>query len=393
MPAQAFEPFQLGPILLENRLVRTAAFEGMTPGGRPSAQLVEHHRQMAAGGVALTTVAYCAVHPDGRTFADQLVLDEETASGLRRLTEAVHEAGGRCCLQLGHAGLFADRKVIGGVPKGPSRVFNIYGLSLSSPMTEGEIQETIQDFAQAARLARRAGFDAVEIHLGHGYLLSQFLSPATNRRTDAWGGDLDRRLKLPLAVVRAVLEEVGGDTAVLAKINMTDGFAGGLEAEEALVAAKKLEDLGVTGLVLSGGFVSRTPFYMLRGRLPVREMAVQQPGLLQKAGLALFGRLFVQEYPYRDLFFLDLARRFRQVLRLPLVYVGGVTSRQAIETVLQEGFELVALGRALIAQPDFPARLRSGDLEAVDCDHCNRCVAAMTDGGTRCVTRQEGCQN
>ena len=384
-----FAEGRLGPVRLRNRLIRTAAFEGMTPEGRVTEQLVEHHRRLAAGGIGMTTVAYCSVRPEGRTFPHQLVMGESILPDLARLTRAVHAQGAAVSIQLGHAGLFADRKLAGGRPLGPSAQFNLYGMAYGRAMSETEIREVVQSFREAAKMACRADFDAVEIHLGHGYLLSQFLSPYSNKRTDEWGGSLENRLRLPLAVLDAVLDEIGARRAVLAKINMTEGFSGGLELDEALRVAMALEDHGVSGLVLSGGYVSKTPFYMLRGKVPVREMVATQQGVLRKVGLTLFGRILVQTYPYEPKFFLEPARRIRTTVRLPLVYVGGLTDLEDMLEVRRSGFEFLALGRALIYDPDFPRKLRDGTLVGVDCDHCNRCVAAMEAGGIRCVTREE----
>ncbi|MCD6500343.1 MAG: NADH:flavin oxidoreductase [Deltaproteobacteria bacterium] len=386
---KVFEPGRIGPLDLKNRVIRTAAFEGMYPGGRPSSRLVEHHRQLAAGGIAMTTVSYCAVSSMGKTFGDQMVMSQDLLPDLRVVTKAVHDEGSACSIQLGHAGYFADKHAIGATPMGASRLFNTYGMALSRPMTESDINSVVADFGLAAELAAEAGFDAVEIHLGHGYLLSQFLSPYTNRRRDRWGGSLENRLRLPLAVVDEVRKRVGGRLAVIPKINMTDGFSGGLELDEALLVAATLEEHGVDALVLSGGFVSKTPFYMLRGKLPVKEMVATQKGWLRKTGLTLFGRILVQEYEYRDLFFLDMARRARHAVDLPLIYVGGVTSLSAMEQVMDEGFEFVALGRALIMEPDLVNKMERGELESVDCDHCNRCVAEMENNGIRCVTMDE----
>ncbi len=386
---KVFTPGRIGPVNLRNRVIRTAAFEGMYPGGKPSEQLLEHHRRLASGGVAMTTVSYCAVSHMGKTFSDQMVMSRELVPGLRRLTDAVHHEGAACSIQLGHAGYFADKHAIGTRPMGASRLFNTYGLAMARPMTETDIEAVVSEFGMAAELAAEAGFDAVEIHLGHGYLLSQFLSPYTNRRKDQWGGSLENRMRLPLAVVDEVRKRVGNSMAVIPKINMTDGFSGGLELDEALEVAGTLEGCGVDALVLSGGFVSKTPFYMLRGKLPVKEMVATQRGLMRKLGLTLFGRIMVQEYEYQDLFFLDMARRVREHVKVPLVYVGGVTSLAAMDRVMDEGFEFVALGRALIMEPDLVRKMQQGELESVDCDHCNRCVAEMENNGIRCVTMDE----
>ncbi len=380
----AFSPFTLGGLRLRNRIVKAATFEGMCPGGAPSEALIEHHRAVAAGGAAMTTVAYCSVSPDGRSYATQMWMRPEIAPALRRLTDAVHREGAAASLQLGHCGDFADRRVIGGRPLGPSRRFSTYGLTFARAMSEGEIARVVGDFARAAALAFECGFDAVELHFGHGYLVSQFLSPFTNRRRDRWGGPLANRARLAVEIVRAVRARVGA-RAVLAKVNLRDGFAGGLELGEACEAAALVEEAGLDGLVLSGGFVSRTPLYMLRGDVPVREMVAVQERWWAKLGLALFGRLLVQRYPFAETFFLDDARRMRARVRLPLVLLGGIKSQAGIDRALDAGFELVGMARALLHDPALPRKLQARAAAASACVPCNQCIAEMDRGGVRCV--------
>ena len=226
-----FGPATLGPITLRNRVVKAATFEGMSPRGEVSDRLIEFHRRFAAGGVGLTTLAYCSVASDGRSFPDQIWLRPEAVPGLRRLTEAVHAEGGAASVQLAHGGLMATRKATGRRPVSPSRVFSSYALTFTRPMRDGDLARLRRDYAAAAGVAVEAGFDALEVHLGHGYLLSQFLSPWTNRRKDRWGGPLENRARFPREVLAAVREEVGSGVAVYAKLNMADGFRAGLQPE------------------------------------------------------------------------------------------------------------------------------------------------------------------
>jgi len=381
----AFTPFRLGGLRLRNRIVKPATFEGMCPGGVVSDELVAHHREVAAGGAALTTVAYASTSPDGRSYATQLVMRPEAAPGLRRLVGAVHREGAAVSLQLGHCGSFADRRLVGGRPLGASRRFNAYGLSFARPMTEGDVARVVSDFAASARIAAGAGLDAVELHFGHGYLISQFLSPFTNRRTDRFGGSLGNRSRLAVEILRAVRSAVGPGFPVLLKVNLRDGFPGGLEVDESIEVARQLEAEGATGLVLSGGFVSRTPLYMLRGDVPVRQMVAAQDRWWAKAGLALFGRLLVQAYPYREGFFLEEARLMRAAVRLPLVLLGGVKSMTVIDRALGDGFELVGMGRALLHDPALPGKMERGEVSASACVPCNECIAEMDRGGVRCT--------
>jgi 2,4-dienoyl-CoA reductase-like NADH-dependent reductase (Old Yellow Enzyme family) len=385
-----FSPLRLGALTLRNRFIRSGCFEGMCQGGQPTEALVEHHRAVAAGGAAMTTVAYCAVSADGRAYGHEMWMRPEVVPDLRRLTDAVHREGAAASLQIGHCGFFADPRVIGGRPLGASRVFNLFRLSWPRPMTASDMDRVAADFARAALLAREAGFDAVEVHAGHGYLLSQFLSPWTNRRRDAFGGPLAARLAFPARTVAGVRAALGPDFPILVKTNLYDGFRGGFPRDEAAEAARAFEAAGATALIPSCGFTSRTPLLMLRGRVPVREMVENQRSAWTRLGLRLFGRLVVRTYPYRPLFLLDEARAVVEAVRVPVVLVGGVGSLAGAQAALGAGFAAVAMGRALIRDPDLIRRMERGESDGTDCDLCNRCVAAMDAGGVRCVTRTDG---
>jgi len=256
-------------------------------------------------------------------------------------------------------------------------------------MTEDDLERVAADFAAAARMARAAGFDAVEVHAGHGYLLSQFVSPYTNRRTDRWGGPLEGRLRFPTMVVQRVREALGPDGVVLVKMNLFDGFERGLQADEAPAIARAYAAAGATALVPTCGFTSRTPFHMLRGDLPVREMVANQPKWTTRTGLRLFGRLLVPRVPYEDLFLFQDALRLVGQVPVPLVLMGGVRSLEHVAMARRAGFEFVQLGRPLVMEPDLPRRWQAGDARPSECDACNRCVAAMDGGGVYCVTRRE----
>jgi 2,4-dienoyl-CoA reductase-like NADH-dependent reductase (Old Yellow Enzyme family) len=383
----AFTPFTLAGLRLRNRIVKPATFEGMCPGGLVSDALVAHHREVAAGGAALTTVAYASISPEGRSYATQILVRSEAAPGLSRLADSVHREGAAVALQIGHCGYFANPRVIGGRPLGASRLFNTYGLTFARPATEEDLDRVVADFAAAARIARDAGIDAVELHFGHGYLVSQFLSPFTNRRTDRWGGSLENRARLAVEVLRATRAAVGPGFPILLKVNLRDGFAGGLELDESVEVARRLEAEGATALVLSGGFVSRTPLFMLRGEVPVARMAAVQKAWHARLGLTLFGRLLVQAYPYTEGFFLEDAKAVRAAVRLPLVLLGGVKSMATVDRALEAGFELVGMGRALLHDPTLPRRMERGEVAASGCVPCNECIAEMDRGGVRC-TRQ-----
>ena len=383
---KAFTPGRIGGLELRNRIIRAGCFEGLSQGGRVTPALIEHHRRVAAGGTAMTTVAYCSVSFDGRAFGHELWMREEIVPGLRELTNAVHREGAAASIQLGHCGFFASPKEIGRRPIGASRKLCLYRMSRCEEMAEAQIQAKIEEFVQAARWAQEAGFDAVEVHAGHGYLLSQFLSPWTNRRRDRYGGSLENRLRFPGAVVGGMRQALGPDFPILVKMNQRDGMRGGLEIEEAVEIGRRYEAEGASALVPSCGFTAKTPLYMMRGGVPTREMAHNQAQLMTRVGMRLFGRFLVQRYPFEPLFLLEGAQRIRQAVSIPVVYVGGVLSLADLERAMEAGFEFVEVGRAIVKDPEFVHKLQSGALEASDCDHCNRCIATMDAGGVYCPT-------
>lgn len=279
----------------------------------------------------------------------------------------------------------ADRAVTGQRPIAPSAVLNLYGPSLPRAMRRADLEALVRDFGRSAAIASEAGFDAVEIQAGHGYLLSQFLSPHTNRRTDGYGGALVNRARLLMEVVRAVRANFEG-RAVTVKLNLRDGFEGGFENDDAVEVACMLEREGVHAIQLSGGFASKTPWYILRGDVPWREIVANEPNRLRKVGMALFGRMLVEPFAMREAYFLDQARAVRAAVQLPLMLVGGIRTRATIDRVLSEGFDLVAMARPFIRNPQFAATLRNSDA-ASTCVPCNRCVAAMYHGEQRCPLR------
>lgn len=378
---------------LKNRIIRAGCFEGMCQNGQVSEELIEHHRRLAEGGVAMTTVAYCSVSHDGLTFEHELWMREEIVQDLKRLTDAVHKEGAAASIQLGHSGFFTSKNVIGKRPLGASPKLCVFTMSYCREMTETDISEKILAFVNASWLAKNAGFDAIEIHAGHGYLLSQFLSPWTNNRIDKYGGSLENRLRFPVEVIKQVRKVVGKDFPILVKMNQRDGMPGGIEIEDAVLIAKAFEKAGASALIPSAGFTSKVPFLMLRGNLPVKEMSNNQEDFLKRIGLRLFGRFMVPEHPYEPLFLLEGATKIKEAISIPVIYIGGTDSHSGINEVLNAGFDFIQIGRASIQDPDFVKKMASGEIIKSDCDHCNRCVAAMDAGGVYCVSNEIGFLN
>ena len=380
----AFAPARLGPLTLRNRIIKAATFEGRTPKGAVTDELVEFHRTVGLGGAAMTTVAYLAVAPEGRTDRHQIHLTDERVDDLRRLTEAVHSTGAAVAAQLGHAGPVANPASNRLPALAPSRMLSPLGLSVIRAATTDDLDRIVGDFRSAAAAAKGAGFDAVEVHLGHNYLASAFLSPQLNRRRDAYGGSLENRARLARRMVVAAREGAGADLAVTAKLNMADGTSRGLWLEESLEVARWLEaDGALDAIELTGGSSLLNPMFLFRGEAPRAEFAATLPAPA-RAGFRVVGKRFLKEYPYAEAYFLPYARQFRAALGLPLVLLGGISTLATIERAMAEGFEFVAMARALLREPDLVARLGAGSSTESLCVHCNRCMPTIYRG-TRCV--------
>lgn len=383
-PPDVFSPAKLGPLTLRNRVLKAATFEGLTPDALVTDALVDFHRKVAAGGVGLTTVAYCAVAPEGRTEKRQLWMRREALPGLKALTDAVHAEGAAISAQLGHAGPVADALSNGLPALAPSRRLSPLTLRFIQPCTREDIARVTQAYADAAALAVEAGFDALELHFGHTYLLCAFLSPKMNRRKDAYGGSLENRARFARDVARAVRERVGHRVAVLAKLEMDEGVRGGITIEEAIAFAQLLEADGtLDALQLTAGSSFLNPMYLFRGEVPLADFAAQFQQPL-KLGLKLFGGAFLKTYPYEDAYLLPLARQVRAAVKLPLVLLGGLTKKATLDLAMQEGFDFVAMGRALLREPDLLARMQADARAESTCTHCNRCMPSIYTG-TRCV--------
>jgi len=381
-------PAKLGPVTLRNRTIKAATFENRTPGALSSDDLIEYHRVVAAGGIGLTTVAYCAVAPGGRTSGDGLWMRPEAVPGLRRLTDAVHAEGAAVSAQIGHAGPVADARTNKARALAPIRFFNPIGMRFAKKATRDDIDAVIAQHADAARFAVDAGFDAVEIHLGHNYLASSFLSPLINRRSDEFGGSLANRAKVARGIVQAVRKAVekdgAGQIAVTAKLNMSDGVRGGISVDESLTTAKWLQDDGgLDALELTAGSSLVNPMYLFRGHAPVKEFAAAfKPPM--SWGIRMTGNKFMRNYPYREAYLLDDARLFRAELSMPLILLGGITNRETMDLAMAEGFEFVAMARALLAEPDLVNKIAADSAIQSACIHCNQCMPTIYQR-THCV--------
>ncbi len=385
----AFEPVKIGPLTLKNRIIKPATNEGMAPGGKPSSMLVEFHRRVAAGGAAMTTVAYCAVSADGRTFPDQVCMDTATVPQLRHLTNAVHAEGALACAQITHGGCFNFLpRLSTRYPLSASGGFNPVGLMVWRPfkraMSPADLDRVANEFVQAALLAEQAGFDAVEIHMGHGYLLSQFISPMYNKRRDQYGGDAMGRAQYPAQVLRKVLAAVGDRMAVICKISVVEGVPKGATDEDSVLVAKELESAGAHLIVLSAGMNVESPWQIFGSQLPASVAnTVKNPVMRLGAKLT---RLFEPRVEFKALYLREHSLKIRAGVQLPLAYLGGSKQMADIEQAVADGFDCIAMGRALLHDPDLVNKYQHGHTSLSGCTSCNECVPTIYHpGGTHCV--------
>ncbi len=385
MVNDVFAPADLGPVQLRNRIVKAATFEGRTPYGLVTDDLIDYHLAPARGGVGLTTVAYLAVAPEGRTQKEVIVVNDESAPGLARLTDAIHQTGAKVAGQLGHAGPVANGRSNGVHALAASRMPSPLSLQMIRSCTEADITRITADYVRTARLMKAAGFDVLEIHMAHGYLLSSFLAPGQNRRKDGWGGSLENRSRFARQVARAVREEVGDTVAVTAKIGMTEGSPVGFSMPESLEFAQQLEADGhLDGLELSAGSSLLNPMYLFRGDVPLKEFAANMPAAVRLGMRTPVGKRFFKAYPFEEAYLREKALAFREALSMPLIMLGGINDKATMDRAMLEGFEFVAMGRALLREPDLVNRMQAGEATRGKCIHCNQCMPTIYSG-TRCT--------
>ncbi|MER5280902.1 NADH:flavin oxidoreductase [Streptomyces sp. NPDC002809] len=382
-------PAQLGPLKLRNRVIKAATYEGLSHKSLVTQDLVDFHVAYARGGVGMTTVAYCAVAKEGRTDRHQIHWTDEAMPGLRVLTDAVHAEGAAISAQIGHGGPVANPKGNGAPALSPSRHFHATTISWAQEASIDDLRRITEAHAEAARRAVRAGFDAVEVHLGHNYLASSFLSPKINHRTDAYGGSLENRARFAREIMRAVHDAVGGKIAVIAKMNMDDGVPGGFWLDEAIPVTQWLEGDGtVDALEMTAGSSLLNPMYLFKGDAPLADFAAIMPQPI-KLGVKLVGKRLLHSYPYRDAYLLEDARQIRAAVKLPMILLGGITDKPAMDLAMREGFEYVAMGRSLLREPDLVNRIREDATTPSLCIHCNKCMPTNFTG-TRCVLVDRG---
>ena len=387
-----FTPYKLGPVTLRNRTVRSAAFESMGRHFGPTEQLKEYHVSVARGGVGMTTLAYAAVCRSGLSFDKQLWLRPEIVPGLRGITDAVHREGAAAGIQIGHCGNMTHLTTAGQIPIGASTGFNLYAYTPVRGMRKDEIAQVARDFGKAVHTAHDAGFDSVEVHAGHGYLISQFLSPYTNHRKDEYGGTLENRMRFMRMCLTEVMEAAAKTgTAVLVKHNMYDGFKGGIEIPESIAIAREIESLRRGRHRAFGRVRVQGPDGRDAGAdpdlhdelllAPVAALFHPLVRALHDPAVSLRGVLFPgrrQEIPRRAEMSAGLCRRAGE-------------PRRASTGRWTQGFELVQMARALVNDPAFVNKLREGDASTRSgCDHRNYCIARMYSVDMKCCKHCDG---
>lgn len=390
---RCFSEASLNGLRLRNRLIKAATFEGKSEGGVPSPALARLHERIGEGGVGMTTLAYCAAEADGRIHENMLYMHEGIRSELTAMIARLRATGAKVSGQLGHCGHFSKNRAFRGKrPLGPSRGINplglTYGLPFAGALSVSQIRERVAVFGRAAAFMKSVGFDAIEIHFGHGYGISQFISPRTNRRSDEYGGSLSNRMRFGLECLEAVRMAVGDDFPLLGKISMTDGVRGGTSLEDALELASALDRGGLDAIVCSGGTSSMNPMFLFRGDSLLPGLLEHEKNPVMRLGMRLAGERMFRKYPYQEKYFLDSARRIRERVGCAVCYIGGVCTSESIRDVMAEGFDFIQLGRGLLYDPDLPKHAAADAGYVNGCTHCNRCATLIdAPGGIECVLR------
>ncbi len=360
-----FEETSINGMTMRNRMVRSATWEGMCDKeGRPSEKLIQCYRELAQGGIGLIISGYTFVRPEGRQMPGKMgIHTDDFADDFRKLTGAVHETGGKIAVQLVHAGGQTDTKNAGRQPFAPSAVKPAQFSEMPAELKKDKIHDIVTALGEGARRAKAWGFDAVELHGAHGYLINQFLSPLTNRRSDEYGGSIENRSRFLMQVYIKVREVVGEGYPVLIKLNAADNLEGGLEINDAVYAAKKLSDDGIDAIEVSAG----TP---VSGNETPARVQINKPE--------------------KEAYNLELARHIKDSVSCPVMVVGGFRSYEIAEKAVNSGIDYIAMARPLIREPGLASRWLSGDRSPAKCISCNSCFRpGLEEGGIYCVVEKK----
>jgi len=374
------KPINIGNLKIKNRFVRSATYEGMaTEEGHVTDQLIELYKKLAEGGVGLIITGYTYIQKSGISFDKQMgIYDDELISNLQKIADIVHEYGHGCKVikQIVHCGR-QSRHLESTLA--PSAILESLTNKMPKEMTLADIKQTIEAFAQAVRRAKQAGFDGVQLHGAHGYLISEFLSPYTNKRSDDYGGSTENRVRFVEDIYKRSVELVGRDFPILIKMNGVDFLEGGVTIEESKKIAKKLEELGIAAIEVSGGMWE------------VCKLSKKELGW--KATFIPESRMFVGT-KNNPAYNLPFAKEIKKEIDIPVIVVGGINSLDLVEQILKEkGADLIAFSRPLIREPDLPNRWLKGiGNRTVECEYCNGCLSSLINTGLRCVKKEPQAQ-
>ena len=384
-PDKVFSPTKLGPITLPNRVIKAATSEGRSPDGKVTQALIDFHEGFIKGGVGMTTIAYCAISAEGFAAPGEILMIRENISGLKQFTQAMHKAGGKASAQLGHAGPVATKQITGVQPIAPSRFRSPSSFQVCREIGREEMKTIIRQFADAAEVAADADFDAIELHFGHLYLVSSFFSPWINKRKDEYGGSIENRTRFAKEILLAVKERVKDRLAIIVKMSMDDGIKNSIWLDESTQTARILDETGaVDAFELTMGSSVKNQMYLFRGETDLEGMSKTQKGIF-RLGVKWFGKLVLGEYPYEHLYMLKSARQFQTVVKnAQLILLGGINDYAHLQTAMQEGFDFVAMGRALLREPDIINKLKDNPLGRGRCIQCNKCMSTVFQT-TNCV--------
>jgi 2,4-dienoyl-CoA reductase-like NADH-dependent reductase (Old Yellow Enzyme family) len=360
--ATLFDHTTINGLDLQNRLVRSATWEGMCDAeGRPTSRLSNYYRDLTKGRMGLIISGYTFVRKEGKQLPSQMgIYTDDFAPEMNSLTRAVHDEGGKICIQLVHAGGQTDSATAGRRPLAPSSVSTAQFPEIPQELSKENIVEMIAAFGDAAGRAKAFGFDAIQLHGAHGYLINQFLSPLTNKRTDAYGGSIETRCRFLLEVYRVVRQTVGNDYPVMIKLNGADFMDGGLTVEDTVYAAKILSNEGIDAIEVSGGTSASG------NKTPVRTKI---------------------KSPEQEAYNLEQAKKIKVAVRCPVMVVGGYRSfTVAAQSVEKEGIDYIAMARPFIREPNIVQRWQQGDTSVAKCISCNGCFKpGLKEGGIYCV--------
>jgi 2,4-dienoyl-CoA reductase-like NADH-dependent reductase (Old Yellow Enzyme family) len=370
-----FEPGKIGKLEIKNRFIRSATFESLASDGYVNDKLINFYKALAEGGVGLIITGVAAVQENARLSEAQMgIFNDDFIPGLKKISDVAHTYGNGCkiCLQLQHAG---TQNFVEEARVAPSAVYNPFLKKAPREMTIDEIKETVEAFAEGIKRAKEAGFDAVQLHAAHGWLLCGFLSPYANIRTDEYGGNTENRIRIVEEIYNRAVELVGTDFPIMIKFNADDFMEGGMDINEAKKIAVRLSKLGYAALEISAGMwaaVTRS-----------EEELGWKIAMLPESRISV-GKVNEPAYnvPY--------AREIKKLVDVPIIAIGGINSLELAEKILNDGSaDFIALARPLIREPNLPNRWLKGEGNTgVECIYCNGCISPGRKG-LRCITKEK----